>query len=292
MQYFKDVDVVFHLAAQSRIQPSIENPVNTFETNAKGTMNVLQLMKKVGIKNIVYSTTSSSYGLKAKLPCTEETSPDCLNPYSATKYAAELLCKAWGTCYGINNVCLKYFNVYGPRSPESGSYAPVIGIFFRQALKDNTNLTIVGDGEQRRDMTYVDDVIEANMQAMKKLLQDPEKVNGLTFNIGSGKNCSVNEMASMVLESLILENLATQIGTTNIPSRLAEARESLADITLAKTILEWEPKIDLKDGIEKTKIYYIKKFNLSLLKDKKYERKGLLNIFDNDNISIENNSKD
>jgi len=278
-KYFLDIDCVFHLAAKSRIQPSITKPITTFDSNAKGTMNILQLMRKLNIKNIVYSSTSSSYGLKAIMPCRENTAPDCLTPYAATKYAAELLCKAWGTCYGLQTVCLKYFNVYGPRSPERGSYAPVIGLFFRQALKDNKNLTIVGDGEQRRDMTYVDDVVEANIQAMNKLTTNPQNVNGLTFNVGCGKNYTINEMAKLVLDSLHEEKLAESVAAVYVPSRPAESRETLADITLATTLLEWTPKVNLEEGIEKLKKYYVEKYGLSLLKDKKYERRGISDIF-------------
>lgn len=255
-----NVDCVFHLAAFARIQPSLTRPVRTHEINVKGTINILELMKKNNIKNIVFSASSSSYGLKAKLPCTEDQAADCLNPYAYSKYAAELACKSWGVSYGINDVCLKYFNVYGERSPESGSYAPVIGLFFRQALKDKTSLTIVGDGDQRRDFTFVEDVVEANIKAMEKLFSEPSNVKGKTFNVGCGTNYTINEVAKMVLESLHKENLAENIEISHIQARPAEARATLADISLAKQLLGWEPKVSLRDGIEKIKPYYIRKF--------------------------------
>jgi nucleoside-diphosphate-sugar epimerase len=280
MNYFKDVDVVFHLAAQARIQPSIAEPTLTFNSNATGTLNILQMMRKVGIKNIIYSSTSSSYGKKAKMPCREDMPPDCLTPYAATKYAAELMCKAWGTCYGLNTICLKYFNVYGIRSPERGAYAPVVGLFFKQALKEKKHLTIIGDGEQRRDYTFVDDIVEGNIKAMNKLINNPESVNGFTFNLGCGRNYSINEMAKIVLDSLHIEKIAEEIAVVHIPERPAESRETLADITLAKDLLEWEPKVNLKEGIDKIKKHYIEKYGYFLLKDKPYERRGISYIFD------------
>lgn len=263
------IDGIFHLAAFARIQPSLKTPVRTHEINVKGTLNILEIMRKNNIKNIVYSASSSSYGLKAKLPCTEDQPYDCLNPYAYSKAAGEMLCKSWGISYGINNVCLKYFNVYGPRSPENGSYAPVIGLFFRQALKDYSNLTVVGDGEQRRDFTYVDDVVEANIRAMYKLETDTNTVSGLTFNVGCGKNYTINEVAAMVLESLQKDGLSPNIKIVHTDARPGEARETLADINLSKNILGWEPQVSLEQGIEKIKPFYIEKF-----RKKSEHRKG------------------
>lgn len=261
MSYFANLDGVFHLAAFARIQPSIARPARTHEVNTKGTMNILELCRKKGIKNIVYSASSSSYGLKGRLPLTEDQPADPLNPYAASKLAGEMYCKSWGATYGIKNVCLKYFNVYGERSPEKGQYAPVIGLFFRQALKDRSGLTIIGDGEQKRDFTYVLDVVEANIQAMKKLHAEPDKVSGITFNIGSGFNFTINQVADMVIESLKKDGLAENAKKGYLPARPVESRETLANVQLAKTLLEWEPKFTLENGIEKIKSFYVKKFS-------------------------------
>jgi UDP-glucose 4-epimerase len=175
---FQNTEGVFHLAAKARIQPSIQTPHITHDSNVNGIFNLLEFMRMARIKNIVYSASSSSYGRKAELPCREDTLMDCLNPYSLTKYVGELYCKTWGALYGMNSVSLRYFNVYGERSPLSGAYATVIGLFFRQALT-NSPMTIVGDGEQRRDFTHVSDVVRANLLAMSKI--EEEGVNGETF---------------------------------------------------------------------------------------------------------------
>jgi UDP-glucose 4-epimerase len=253
-------DGIFHVAAFARIQPSILNPLGSSDINITGTLIVLELARRMGIKNIVYSASSSSYGLKAKLPCTEDQPADCLTPYAFSKYAGELACKAWGSSYGIRNACVKYFNVYGERSPEQGSYAPVVGLFFRQALQDKTDLTVVGDGEQRRDFTFVDDIVEGNIKAMEALHTNPEKVSGLTFNLGCGKNYTINEVADMVLKSLQKDGYALDIKVQHIAPRIGESRETLASVELAKKLLNWEPSVSLEEGIERLKPYYIEKF--------------------------------
>ncbi len=253
-------DGIFHVAGFARIQPSITDPLTCNDTNVTGTLMVLELARRMGIKNIVYSASSSSYGLKAKLPCTEDQPPDCLTPYAYSKYAGEIACKSWGASYGLNNACVKYFNVYGERSPETGAYAPVIGLFFRQALLDKTDLTVVGDGEQKRDFTFVEDVVEANLKAMEGLQTNPEQTSGLTFNVGCGKNYTINEVADMVLKTLQKDNLSKDLKVVHIPARIGESRETLASVELAKKLLNWEPKVSLEEGIEKLKSYYIKKF--------------------------------
>lgn len=255
--YFQGIDGVFHLAACARIQPSIFEPARTHEVNVNGTLNILEMMRMMGIKKIVYSASSSSYGLKATLPCREDMQPDCLNPYAATKYIGEIYCKTWGNLYGIKNACLKYFNVYGRRSPLEGPYAPVIGLFFRQAVKLQKPMTIVGDGEQKRDFTHVGDVVAANIAAMRELGENSEEVSGLTYNIGTGKNYTVNEVARLVQAALV--NVC-QAPTVNIPARPGEAQATLADITLARTLLKWEPTVTLEQGIDDLKNYYIEYF--------------------------------
>lgn len=250
--YFKNVDGIFHVAARARIQPSIQNPLKTHKSNVDGTFNILEMMRMNDIKKIVYSASSSSYGLKAELPCVETAEPDCLNPYALTKYIGEQYCKTWGNIYDIKNVCLKYFNVYGERSPLISCYAPVVGLFFRQALKDKDSLSIVGDGEQRRDFTHVDDVVEANVLAMKNVMS--KDVNGETFNIGTGVNYSINQVAEMVQENL--SRVGDMVSMRYVPARPAEARETLADISKAQNLLEWEPTISLPDAIVKLTPYY------------------------------------
>ena len=168
---FKDVDRVFHLAAEARIQPAIQNPTLTTKTNVYGTCNVLQASRQNNVGRVMFSSTSASYGLKNKAPVREDMVPDCLNAYSITKVAGEHLCKMFYNLHGLETVCFRYFNVYGERQPVKGQYAPVIGLFQRQHETGNP-MTIVGDGKQRRDFTYVGDVVEANMIASTSKSKD------------------------------------------------------------------------------------------------------------------------
>lgn len=250
--HLKDFDGVFHTAARARIQPSIKDPYLTHKNNVDATFNLLEMMRICNIDKIVYSASSSSYGRKTKIPCAETQEPDCLNPYAISKLIGEQYCKTWGKIYGIKNVCLKYFNVYGPRSPLSTSYAPIIGLFFKQGIKDK-NLTIVGDGEQRRDFTYYKDIVTANLVAMGNI----DKFSGETFNIGTGVNYSINEIVTMVIGALNRSGIH-MITTSNIPRRPAEARVTLADITKTQKYFGWHPSFKLEDKIDEMCEYYIK----------------------------------
>jgi UDP-glucose 4-epimerase len=255
---FKGIHGVFHLAAQARIQTSIENPFSTHNSNVNGIINLLEIMRMMGVYKIVYSASSSSYG-ESEIPCREGTLMDCLNPYSLSKYVGELYCQTWGKLHGIKNISLRYFNVYGQRSPLEGPYATVIGLFFRQALKDNTPLTIVGDGEQKRDFTNVKDIVKANVLAMQKI----HDIDGETINIGTGENYSINQVARFVKDSLFSYGVAaTQV---SIPPRLGETRESLADVTKAKELLGWEASVPLNTGIKNLSSWFLN--NLDRLKD-------------------------
>jgi UDP-glucose 4-epimerase len=231
---FEGVDYVFHLAAESRIQPAIDNPLLCFRTNAFGTAVVLQCAREVGVKKVMYSSTSSTYGLK-NTPPLEETMPnDCLNPYSVAKTSGEEACKMYTKLFGLETVIFRYFNVYGEREPLKGPYAPVVGLFLRQA-KSGEPLTIVGDGLQRRDFTHVDDVVDANILAMKC----EQTIAGETFNIGTGKNHSVLELAKMISNLIKF-----------IPPRPAESRETLANNYKAQNKLGWSPRKQIEDYIK------------------------------------------
>ena len=231
--YFDGVDYVFHLAAEARIMPTLENPVLAAQTNVTGTATVLQCAREAGVKRVMYSSTSAAYGLINDPPLTEDMPLDCLNPYSVTKVAGEDLCKMYTNLFGLETVCFRYFNVYGPREPISGQYAPVVGIFMRQR-KAGEVMTIVGDGEQRRDFVHVSDVADANIRAATA-----DKVVGETINVGTGTNYSVNDIADLVGGP-----------KTNIPQRPGEARETLADITKLKSLLKFTPENKLVNYIK------------------------------------------
>ena len=224
---FDGVEYVFHLAARSRIQLAMQNPTECLQTNYFGTYNMLECARQVGARRFVNSSTSSIYGLKNKPPLVETMPSDCLNVYSASKFGAETLCQMYYSLHGLRTITLRYFNVYGVRQPLKGQYAPVIGLFEEQK-KRGEPLTIVGDGEQRRDFTHVSDVVNANLCAMMT------NWTGI-MNIGTGKNHSVNELAAMISDN-----------TVNIPARDGEARETLANCDRAK-LMTWAANYNLED---------------------------------------------
>ena len=232
---YDGVDYVFHLAAEARIQPAVLNPIEAVSINSVGTCTVLQFAREAKVKRVIYSSTSSGYGLNPA-PNVEAQPDDCLNPYSVSKVNGEKLCTMYTNLFGLKTIILRYFNVYGNRHPLKGQYAPVIGIFLRQ-LRDEEPLTIVGDGEQRRDFTNVLDVVQANILAATKELDDNSF--GQVYNVGTGINHSINEIAEMISDNI-----------EYIPPRLGEARITLAHISRIKGALGWEPKIKLEDWIE------------------------------------------
>jgi len=232
--FYAGVDYVFHLAAESRIGPSIDNPLDTVQKNCLGTATVLQCARKWEVKKVMYSSTSSGYGNNPH-PNVETQPDDCLNPYSVTKIAGEKLCKMYTDLFGMKTVTFRYFNVYGDRAPRTGQYSPVIGIFFRQR-DANEDLTIVGDGEQRRDFVHVSDVVSANLAAAFNDVDDEHY--GQVYNVGSGKNYSVNEIASWISDKQV-----------HLPERVGEVRVSLANINKIKNVFGWEPKVDLEEWV-------------------------------------------
>jgi len=235
---YDGVDYVFHLAAESRIQPAIKNPINAISLNCVGTCTVLQCAREAEVKRLMYSSTSSGYGFNP-YPNDETQPDDCLNPYSVSKVAGEKLCKMYTDLFGLKTVVFRYFNVYGERSPVRGQYAPVIGIFLRQK-NAGESLTIVGDGEQRRDFTHVSDVVAANILAATTEVDD--KCYGQMYNVGNGVNYSINEIADSISDNQV-----------NIPPRVGEARTTLANSSKLRNTFRWNPKVSLFDWIGENK---------------------------------------
>ena len=233
---FKDVDTIFHCAALARVQPSIIDPLKYEINNTLGIMNVLKSASGANVRRLVYSASSSAYGPTDNLPSKENDPINPISPYANQKYYGELCCKMFSKVYGIETVSLRYFNVYGERQNLGGAYATVVGIFINQLLKSES-LTINGDGNQRRDFTYVGDVVSANI-----LASSSKKIGkGESINIGSGKNISINELAKMIGGSAIHQDPVN------------EPFANLADINKAKKLLDWEPLMDLNSWIEKYK---------------------------------------
>jgi nucleoside-diphosphate-sugar epimerase len=233
MPIFVGTEYVFHEAAIPRVQYSIENPIETNEVNVIGLLNVLEVSKLNNIKRFIFASSSSIYGNCEQLPLEESFLVNPLSPYAAHKYIGEIYCKLWSRIYKIETVCLRYFNVYGPRMDPEGAYPLAIGYFLKR-LKEGKTLTITGDGQQTRDFTYITDVVKANLLAMKS-----EKIDqGEVINIGGGQRHSINEVASLIGGEI--EYIEPRI----------EPHDTEADITKAKKLLNWEPKVDLKEGIK------------------------------------------
>jgi UDP-glucose 4-epimerase len=232
---YDGVDFVFHLAAESRIQPAIENPIEAVSLNSVGTCTVLQCAREAGVKRVMYSSTSSGYGMNES-PNVETQPDDCLNPYSVSKTNGEKLCKMYTSLYGLPTISFRYFNVYGERQPLRGQYAPVIGIFLRQRAAGEP-LTIVADGNQRRDFTYVGDVVNANILAATTEVDSD--AFGQLYNVGNGVNYSINQIARMIDHP-----------TVNIPPRPGEARVSLANNQKLRKTFGWEPTVKVEDWIK------------------------------------------
>ncbi len=241
-EVFAGADVVFHTAAKPRVQVSIEEPLDTTENNITGTVSALKAATDAGVRRIVYSSSSSAYGSQETLPLKEDMPAAPVHPYGLQKYAAEMFTSLWPSIYKLETVSLRYFNIYGPLLDPEGPYALAIGRFIT-ARKNNVPITIYGDGTVTRDFTHVSDAVSANMLAAKS-----DKVGkGDVINIGAGRNVSIQTLAEMFGGEIVYE--APRI----------EAHDSLADITRAKELLGWEPKVRLEDGVSELK----KIFNLS-----------------------------
>ena len=229
----KGADTVFHLAALPRVQFSIEHPRETNEVNVDGTVNILTAAQKGGVRRVVYSASSSAYGDQETMPLVETMPVMPLSPYGLQKYIGEEYCALFSEVYGLETVSLRYFNVYGKNQDPEGPYALVIGKFLKQKAEGGP-LTITGDGEQTRDFTSVNDVVQANI-----LASESEKVGkGEAINIGAGKNCSINKLAELIG------------GEKEYIEERLEPKHTLADISKAQQLLGWEPEVVLEDGIE------------------------------------------
>lgn len=229
---FEGVDTIFHLAAKTRVQPSITNPYLWNAVNVSGTLNLLNLARIHNVRRFVFSSSSSVYGnvSEENLPTPETAPKNPLSPYGLQKLVGEQYCKLYSTIHNIDTVCLRYFSVYGERQPTKGDYSLVMGIFANQRLEGKP-LTINGDGEQRRDFTYVGDVVSANIKASMS-----DKVgDGEILNVGNGDNRSVNDIAKMIGGPVVHGD------------PVIEPRETLADNSKTRELLNWKPTMKLED---------------------------------------------
>jgi len=233
------VDVVFHLAALARVQPSIENPIEFHNTNVNGTLNMLDACKRYGVKRFVFSSSSSVYGdvREEDLPTSEESELNPMSPYALHKLQGEQYCKLYSELHGLETACLRYFNVYGERQATEGAYCLVMGVFAQQLL-DGGVMTINGDGEQVRDFTYVGDVVQANVKLGTMENNHPQLFDGEVFNIGNGEGYSVNEVADLLGGDRV----------HNPP--VIEPKITKADNSKARKYLDWKPTQDFKEWVK------------------------------------------
>ena len=231
-KYFKNVNYVFHLAGLADIVPSITNPKDYFQSNVKGTLNILEASKKANIKKFIYAASASCYGIPKKYPTDENSKINVQYPYALTKFLGEELVIHWAKIYKMPNVSLRFFNAYGPRSRTSGAYGAVFGVFLAQKLAKKP-LTIVGTGNQTRDFIHVYDLVNAVIKAMKK--GKPAEI----YNVAGGKEISVNLIANIIGGKKVY-----------IPKRPGEPNRSLANINKIKKQLNWKPKISIEEGVK------------------------------------------
>jgi len=231
-KYFKGVDRVFHLAALADIVPSIENPDTYYQANVTGTFNVMKACKKFNVGKVVYSASSSCYGIPDVVPTPESAEIRPQYPYALTKFLGEQIVLHWSHVYGVPSVSTRLFNVYGPRSRTSGTYGAVFGVFLAQKLNKKP-FTVVGDGTQTRDFTYVEDVTSALLTASESNLK------GEIINIGSDNTYSVNRVVALLGGEVVY-----------IPKRPGEPDCTWADISKVKKLLKWSPTVSIEQGIK------------------------------------------
>jgi len=237
MNLSKGCDFIFHLAAESRLQQAIENPLKAIEVNIGGTLSVLEACKKNNIKGLLFSSTSSIYGLTESLPITENLTENCLNPYASTKYTAELLLRNYYDLYGVKSCIFRYFNVFGERAPTKGPYALVTGIFKRQKTNKEP-LTVVGDGQQKRDFIYVKDVAQANITCMEQWYK-PELNAANIFNVSSGKETKILDLAKLISDNIV-----------HIEPRKGEAKNNLASSKKLTDLTGWKSTLNIEEWIK------------------------------------------
>jgi UDP-glucose 4-epimerase len=238
----RGVDVVFHLGALGSVPRSVQDPLTSSAVNVEGTLNVLLAARDEGVRRVVYSSSSSVYGTRRELPVSEDQPPDPLSPYGVAKLAAERYCVSFSRVYeSFETVVVRYFNVFGPRQSPFSQYAAVIPLFIT-AIAAGRPIRIDGDGDQRRDFTYVSNVVDGTIRA-----GDAEGVKGQIFNVAASAPVSVNHVAETIGEIL-----GKPVRKEFAPPRAGDIRDSWADVSRAREALGWEPSVGLEDGLRRT----------------------------------------
>jgi UDP-glucose 4-epimerase len=238
----RGVETVFHLGALGSVPRSVQDPLTSNAVNVDGTLNVLLAARDEGVRRVVFSSSSSVYGIRRELPVTEDQAPDPLSPYGVAKLAAERYCVSFSRVYeSFESVVVRYFNVFGPRQSPRSQYAAMIPLFIT-AIAAGKPITIDGDGEQSRDFTYVANVVDGTMRAA-----DADGVSGQIFNLAASAPATVNQVAETI--GLLLDRPVEKVFG---PPRAGDIRDSWADIGRARESLGWEPSIGLEDGLRLT----------------------------------------
>ena len=238
-------EYVIHLAARTSVPRSVKDPIDTNRINVEGTLNVLVAARDNRVKRVVFAASSSAYGETPTLPKKESMQPLPISPYGVSKYAGELYAQSFGRCYGLENVCLRYFNIFGPRQDPDSPYSGVLSRFAAAFLQDERPV-VFGDGEQTRDFTYVDNAVQANLLAC-----EAPGASGFVFNVGTGDRYSLNQTLE-ILRGLSARKLPAKYE----PAREGDIRDSQADISAARELLGYEPTVRFEEGLERTYEWY------------------------------------
>ena len=235
----KDVDLISHQAALTSVPRSVKDPIRTNEVNVQGTLNVLISARDGGAKKVVYASSSSVYGDLPQLPKRENMKPNPKSPYAVSKLTGENYCGVFNEVYGLETISLRYFNIFGPRQDPYSPYAAVIPKFIKRVMNNKPPI-IYGDGKQTRDFTFIENVIQANLLAAKKLKTG-------TYNVGSGKRVTINKLAQMITKML-----GKELDPIHDKPREGDVRHSLADISNAKKEIGYNPQYGLEEGLRET----------------------------------------
>jgi UDP-glucose 4-epimerase len=240
-----EADYVLHLAARTSVPRSIKDPLETNRVNIEGTLNVLVAARDAKVKRVVLAASSSAYGETPVLPKVETMQPQPISPYGVTKYVGELYAQMFGRVYGLQNVSLRYFNVFGPRQDPGSPYSGVLSKFCT-AFLEQTAPVVFGDGEQTRDFTYIENVVQANLSAC-----DAPAASGRAINVGTGDRISLNQTLQ-----LLREISGNSLDAKYDPAREGDIRDSQADLTLSREVLNYEPTVNFAEGLRRTFAWY------------------------------------
>lgn len=239
------VDAIFHEAAQVSVPQSIAQPMRSYDVNVVGTLRLLEVARASGVRRVMFAASSAAYGDTEVLPKSESTAPAPQSPYASGKVAGEHLMAVWGHVHGIRTVCLRYFNVFGPRQLDDSPYTGVIAIFAK-ALLDGKRPTIYGDGGQTRDFNYVDNVVHANLRALESNLEP-----GIVINVGSGESITVNQLFAATAA-----HLGSSLTPIYAPARAGDVRHSLASLERARALLGYAVTVGWREGLARTLDWY------------------------------------